>query len=193
VTGRQAECPGARVGAIDARTAEQARTVAGIDTQIAQIDASVDKPTERGSARTALAVADQQRKSRDRAQSADGLVELRTERAKLEGERARVEASAGPVRYLATMTEMDTEEAVAGIGIATASGARPNDGASPRLTRRPARWSSTPRSMANGVRWGGVGSRGATSTQWRARFRLETARRDCQVIAKPSGRSGNST
>jgi hypothetical protein len=103
-------------------------------------------------------VADQQRKTRDRAQSADALVELRTKRAKLDGERQRVEASAGPVRYLATMTEMDTEEAVAGIGIATASGARPKDGASPRLTGRPARWSSTLRSMANGARLGASGA-----------------------------------
>jgi hypothetical protein len=73
-------------------SAEQARAVAGIDTQIAQIDASVGKSTERGSAHAALAVTDQQRKTRDglvaaRAQAADALVGLRVERARLYGER----------------------------------------------------------------------------------------------------------
>jgi hypothetical protein len=43
-------------------------------------------------------VADQQRKIRDRAQSADAVAELRTKRARLDGERQRVEASAVPVR-----------------------------------------------------------------------------------------------
>jgi hypothetical protein len=39
-------------------------------------------------------------------------VELGIDRAKLDGERARVEALAGPVRYLATMAGMDTEQAI---------------------------------------------------------------------------------
>jgi hypothetical protein len=47
-----------------------------------------------------------------RAQAGNALVELRTERARLDGKRQRVKASAEPVRYLATMRVMDTEEAV---------------------------------------------------------------------------------
>jgi hypothetical protein len=39
------------------------------------------------------------------------LVVLRAERAKLDGEQQRVEASTGPVRYLAVMAGMDTETA----------------------------------------------------------------------------------
>jgi hypothetical protein len=50
-------------------------------------------------------------KTRDRAQSTPWS-SCAPERARLEGERARVEASTGPVRYLATMAGMDTEQAV---------------------------------------------------------------------------------
>ena len=106
-----------RIAALDARITEQAHTVAGIDTQITQIDAAISKLTEKGSARTALRMADQQRRIRDglvtaREKAADTLVELRADRAKLEGERARVEASTGPIRYLAAMVGADTETAV---------------------------------------------------------------------------------
>jgi uncharacterized coiled-coil protein SlyX len=106
-----------RIGALEARIEAQAHTVAGIDTQVSQIDAAISKLTDKGSARTALAMADQQRKVRDglvmaRRQTADVLVELRAERAKLDGEHQRVEASTGPIRYLAAMAGMDTEQAI---------------------------------------------------------------------------------
>jgi uncharacterized coiled-coil protein SlyX len=106
-----------RIAALDARITEQAHTVAGIDTQVSQIDEAISKLTEKGSPRTALRMADEQRKVRDglvtaRQKAAEALVELRADRAKLDGERARVEASTGPIRYLATMAGMDTEQAI---------------------------------------------------------------------------------
>jgi hypothetical protein len=106
-----------RLAALDARITEQAHAVAGIDVQVSQIDAAIAELTERGSARTAIAMADRQRKVRDglvtaREKAADALVELRAARAKLDGERARVEASTGPIRYLAAMAGLDTEQAI---------------------------------------------------------------------------------
>jgi hypothetical protein len=113
VTWRQVECPGARVGAIDARTAEQARTVAGIDTQIV---AAVGKLP--GGER-AYGPRHDRRATQDlgrpgvpaRRRTAEALAEPRTERARLDGEQQRVEAAAGPVRYLST-AGVETETAV---------------------------------------------------------------------------------
>lgn len=45
----------------------------------------------------------------NRQREAATLVELRTERANLDGERQRGEASTGPIRYIAMMAGMDTE------------------------------------------------------------------------------------
>jgi hypothetical protein len=106
-----------RIGALDARIAEQAHTVAGIDTQVSQIDAAISKLTEKGSARVALVMADQQRKVREglvsaRQKAADALVGLRADRAKLDGERQRVAASTGPIQYLAAMAGLDSETAI---------------------------------------------------------------------------------
>jgi len=50
--------------------------------------------------------------SASRQQASDVLVNLRTERAKLDGARQRVEASIGPVQYLAKMVGTDTETAI---------------------------------------------------------------------------------
>jgi hypothetical protein len=106
-----------RIGALDARIAEQSHAVAGIDTQVSQIDAAIFKLTEKGSARVALVIADQQRKVREglvsaRQKAADALVGLRTDRAKLDGERQRVAASTGPIQYLAAMAGLDSETAI---------------------------------------------------------------------------------
>jgi hypothetical protein len=65
----------------------------------------------------AMNLADQQRKTRDalvatRQAAAASLIETRAQRAALTAERARVEAAAGPVQYLATMAGTDAETAV---------------------------------------------------------------------------------
>jgi uncharacterized coiled-coil protein SlyX len=65
VTAGAASSVDERIGALDARITEQAHTTAGIDTQVSQIDAAISKLTDKRSARTALAMADQQRKARD--------------------------------------------------------------------------------------------------------------------------------
>jgi uncharacterized coiled-coil protein SlyX len=106
-----------RIEGLEARIAEQARTVSDIDIQIGQIDGAIAKLTEKGNARVALVMAEQQRKVRDalsvsREKAAGVLVDLRTQRAALDGQRQRVEASIGPVRYLATVAGMETEAVV---------------------------------------------------------------------------------
>jgi hypothetical protein len=47
-----------------------------------------------------------------RQKEAEALVSLRAQRAALEGQRQRVEASTGPIRYIAIMAGVDTETAV---------------------------------------------------------------------------------
>jgi hypothetical protein len=91
-----------RIEALDAKITEQAHAVGSFDAQISQIDGAVAKLTDKGSAGVALVMADHQRKTRaelevSRQRAGDILVELRADRAKLEGEGQRVEASTGPV------------------------------------------------------------------------------------------------
>jgi hypothetical protein len=98
----------ARAADIDARLQVQAGVVADLDRRIGQVDAAVEKITERGRGKAAMALADQQRKNRadlaaTRQQEAKALADLKVERARVDGERKAVEADLGPVRYLATL------------------------------------------------------------------------------------------
>jgi hypothetical protein len=93
---------------IDARLSVQAAIVADLDRRIGQVDAAVDKSISRGSTKTAMNLADQQRKNRaelvaTRTAEAGKLAELKVQRAAVDGERKAVEADLGPVRYLATL------------------------------------------------------------------------------------------
>jgi hypothetical protein len=95
----------------------QQATVAELDRRISQIDAAVDESTRRGRMVGAMNLADQQRKTRDtlvttRQAAAAALIEIRAQRAALTAEKARVEAAAGPVQYLATIANTDSETAV---------------------------------------------------------------------------------
>jgi hypothetical protein len=100
VTGRSAE--------IEARLAMQAGVVADLDHRIAQIDKAVETATTKGRAGSAMALADQQRKTRgelaaQRTSEARTLAGLQIEKAMIEGERRTIEADLGPVKYLATL------------------------------------------------------------------------------------------
>jgi hypothetical protein len=93
---------------VDTRITVQAGVVADLDRRIAQIDAAVDKATSKGRAGSAMALADQQRKTRtelvaQRTNEAKALATLQVEKASVEGDRKMVEADLGPVRYLATL------------------------------------------------------------------------------------------
>jgi uncharacterized protein HemX len=97
-----------RAAEVDARLNVQAGVVADLDRRIAQIDAAVDKSTAKGRTNAAMALADQQRKTRaelvaQRTTEARSLAGLQVEKAGIEGQRRVAEADLGPVRYLATL------------------------------------------------------------------------------------------
>jgi hypothetical protein len=99
------------------RLASQSATVADLDHRISQIDTAVDESTRRGRVGTAMALADQQRKTRDglsatRQAASATLIETQAQRAALTAEQERVEAAMGPVQYLAVMVGTDAETAV---------------------------------------------------------------------------------
>ena len=97
-----------RIEALDARVKAQSAAVADLDGRIAQIDRAVDESTRLGRVTRAINIATQQRVTRDgldtqRQAATATLVGLQAQRAALAGERSRIEASAGPIQYLATM------------------------------------------------------------------------------------------
>jgi hypothetical protein len=98
----------------EARLSMQAGVVADLDRRIAQIDKAVDMATSKGRTGSAMALADQQRKTRgeltaERIREGKALATLQVEKAGVEGERRKVEADLGPVRYLATLLGADGE------------------------------------------------------------------------------------
>lgn len=106
-----------RIEALDARVKAQSAVVADLDGRIAQIDRAVDESTRLGRVTRAINIATQQRVARDgldtqRQAATTTLVGLQAQRAALAGERSRIEASAGPIQYLATMAGVAPEVAV---------------------------------------------------------------------------------
>jgi hypothetical protein len=106
-----------RIEALDARVTAQSATVADLDRRVAQIDNAVDESTRRGRATRAVAIAAQQRVTRDgldiqRQAATATLVGLQAQRAALVGERVRVQASSGPIQYLAMVAGAEPEAAV---------------------------------------------------------------------------------
>ena len=106
-----------RIEALDARVTAQSAAVADLDGRVAQIDRAVDESTRRGRVTRAINIATQQRVTRDgldtqRQAAAATLVGLQAQRAALVGERFRIEASTGPIQYLAMMAGAAPEAAV---------------------------------------------------------------------------------
>jgi hypothetical protein len=106
-----------RIEALDARVKAQTAVVSDLDGRIAQIDRAVDESTKRGRVTRALDIASQQRVAREgldgqRQAATATLVALQGQRAALTGERARIEASTGPIQYLAMMVGTAPEDAV---------------------------------------------------------------------------------
>ena len=106
-----------RIEALDARVTAQSAAIADLDRRIAQIDRAVDESTRLGRVTRAINIATQQRVTRDgldaqRQAATATLVGLQAQRAGLAGERVRVEASAGPIQYLAMMVGIAPEAAV---------------------------------------------------------------------------------
>jgi hypothetical protein len=97
-----------RAADIEARSAVQAGVVADLDRQIAQIDRAVEAATAKGRTAGAMQLAVDQRRNRadlaaERVRAGKALAALHVEKASIEGERHKVEADLGPVRYLATL------------------------------------------------------------------------------------------
>jgi hypothetical protein len=106
-----------RIEALDARVRAQSAAVADLDGRVAQIDRAVDESTRLGRVTRAINIATQQRLTRDgldtqRQAATATLVGLQAQRAALAGERSRIEASAGPIQYLAMMAGVTPEVAV---------------------------------------------------------------------------------
>jgi hypothetical protein len=102
---------------VDARISVQTGVVADIDRRIVQIDSAVEKATSKGHTGSAMALADQQRKTRaelvaQRTGEARTLAGLQVEKAAIEGDRLKVEADLGPVRYLATLLGAGDQDVV---------------------------------------------------------------------------------
>ena len=77
-----------------------------LNKQIAQIDAAVNKMTDKGQAQSSLQAADKQRKLRDdltkqKGQHTSTLSEYKTEKVKLESNVKKTEAEVGPIKYIA--------------------------------------------------------------------------------------------
>ena len=106
-----------RIEALNARVTAQSAVIADLDNRVAQIDRAVDESTKRGRVTRAIDIATQQRVTRDgldtqRQAATATLVGLQAQRAALVGERTRIEASAGPIQYLAMMVGAAPEAAV---------------------------------------------------------------------------------
>jgi hypothetical protein len=97
-----------RAADVEARLAVQAQAVADLDRRIGQIDAAIEESTRRGRPAGAMTLADQQRHARAdlataRQREAHALAAMQIEKAKLDAQRKRAEADAGPVRFLAEL------------------------------------------------------------------------------------------
>jgi hypothetical protein len=104
-----------RAANVNARLTVQGGLVSDLDRQLTQIDAAVEKATSKGRTSAAMRLADDQRKTRadlagKRITEAKALAALQVEKSAIEGERAKVEADLGPVRYLATLLGSTDEE-----------------------------------------------------------------------------------
>jgi hypothetical protein len=102
---------------VDARVSVQAGVVADLDRRIAQIDGAIEKATAKGRTSSAMALADNQRKTRgelvaQRTNEAKALATLHVEKATIDGERRTAEADLGPVKYLATLIGTGDEDAM---------------------------------------------------------------------------------
>jgi hypothetical protein len=96
-----------RAADIEVRLAMQASVVADLDRRIAQIDKAVETATSKGRTGSTMTLADQ-RKTRgelaaERVREGRMLASLQVEKAAVDGERRKVEADLGPVKYLATL------------------------------------------------------------------------------------------
>jgi hypothetical protein len=103
---------------LEAKISVQAHTVADLDRRLAQIDAAVEKATEKGRTTAAMKLADDQRKARaglvdERKREAGTLAALQAERASVAVNGRQIETEAAPIQYVAAVFGVtDPEEAI---------------------------------------------------------------------------------
>jgi hypothetical protein len=107
----------ARASDVAARTEVQHAVLADVDRRMAEIDAAVAEATRRGRTTTAMDLAEHQRRNRaelaaDRLRAATALAALRVEAARVDGDRTKIAADTGPVRYLSALLGIDDEAAI---------------------------------------------------------------------------------
>ena len=103
---------GVNAADVNARAQVQAAVVADLDKRIEQVDAAVNEAVRRGRANGAMALVEQQRRNRTelvsaRLGAANKLAAMQIEGAAVQGERTRIAADSGPVRYLAALIGTD--------------------------------------------------------------------------------------
>jgi uncharacterized coiled-coil protein SlyX len=103
-----------RTADLEAKISVQAHTVADLDRRLAQIDAAVEKATEKGRTTAAMKLADDQRKARaglvdERKREAGILAALQAERAGVAAKGRQIETEAAPIRYVAELLGADTD------------------------------------------------------------------------------------
>ena len=87
---------------------------ADLDRRLAQIDAAVEKATEKGRTTAAMKLADDQRRARaglvdERKREAGTLAVLKAERASVAARGRQIETEAAPIRYVAELLGVDTD------------------------------------------------------------------------------------
>jgi hypothetical protein len=102
---------------VETRIVVQAGVVADIDRRLGQIDGAIEKATEKGRTTAAMKLAEEQRRTRaelaaERIREGKALATLQVEKASVDGERRKVEADLGPVRYLATLIGANDQDAL---------------------------------------------------------------------------------
>lgn len=93
---------------LDFKISISENTIKDVDRQIEQINAAIEKLTERNQERTSIYVADTQRKNRDallnkKKEELKVLSELKIEKVKLGSQYQRIEAEVGPIKYVAEL------------------------------------------------------------------------------------------
>jgi hypothetical protein len=100
---------------IQSRISSEKEVIADLDKQIAQIDAAINKMTDRGQAQSSLKAADQQRKNRDglvrkKEDHNKTIAELTQQRVTTQSSIKKLEAEVGPIKYIAALIYDSTDE-----------------------------------------------------------------------------------
>ena len=101
-----------RAAGVQARIQAAAAALADVDERVGQVDRAINETTRRGRTRSALDLITAQAKHRgelaaERVTAATKLGDLEVETAAVRGEREKLAADSGPVRYLAELLHVD--------------------------------------------------------------------------------------